>query len=115
LSSGEIRFDHVVGLWEEGLRRLREIDPAERYLVERVIDAVIDELRRRLGGGFRAQELAELYFQQGTDWCFDIAMRVAPDTPAAWDMTTVVGAAFAQYLRSSSDYAGGRRLISDEE
>jgi hypothetical protein len=67
------------------------------------------ELRRRLGGPFTTDELAALYLEQGTDWCFAVATRVAPDTPAAWDMTTVAGAAFARYVRGASDYAGGRR------
>lgn len=110
-----VRFDHVVGLWEEGARRLRELDPADRDRTERVIDLVVDELRRRLGGGFHAQELADYYLSEGTDWCFDIALRAAPDTPAAWDMTTIAGAAFARYLRSAVDYAGGRRLTQPEE
>ncbi len=48
--------------------------------------------------------------EQGTDWCFDIATRVAPNTPAAWDLTTVAGAAFARYAREASDYTIGRRL-----
>ena len=62
------------------------------------------ELRRRLGGPFSVQELARLYIEQGTDWCFEIAMREAPNNPAAWDLTTVAGAAFARYAR------GGTRL-----
>ena len=48
---------------------------------------------------------------QGTDWCFDIAMRVAPGNPEAWDLTTVAGAAFARYVREASDYAGGARVV----
>ncbi len=115
MSAGEVRFDHVVGLWEDGLRRLRDVDPGERDRVERAVDAVVDELRRRLGGGFSAQELADYYVGRGTDWCFDIARRVAGDSPSALDMTTVAGAAFARYLRSAGDYAGGRRLIGPEE
>lgn len=114
MSAGGVRFDDVVGLWEEGVRRLRDVEAAERPAVERVIDAAIDELRRRLGGGFSAQDLADYYVAHGVDWCFDIAVRLAPDSPQALDMTTVAGAAFAHYLRSASDYAGGRRLISPD-
>jgi len=68
------------------------------------------ELRRRLGGSFTTQELASLYVEQGTDWCFQLATRVAPRTPSAWDVTTVAGAAFAQYAREASDYSVGRRI-----
>ncbi len=69
------------------------------------------ELRRRLGGPFSADELARFYLGQGTDWCFQIATRVAPGSPAAWDLTTVAGAAFARYVREATDYAGGRRTV----
>lgn len=81
--------------------------------MERVTDAIVLELRRRLGGPFTTNELAALYEQQGTDWIFDIATRVAPDNPSAWDMPTVAGAAFARYARQASDYAGGTRIRED--
>jgi len=105
-----MRFAQVIGLWREGQRRLVRAEPAERAVLERVTDAIVEELRRRLGGPFTTDELAALYAERGTDWCFDIATRVAPSTPEAWDMTTVAGAAFARYVREASDYAGGRKL-----
>src|SRR5689334_20108772 len=98
-----------MGLWQEGQRRLAEAPPSERAALDRVIDAVVEELRRRLGGPFTVSELARLYVDQGTDWVFDIATRVAPSTPAAWDVTTVAGSAFARYARAASDYTIGRR------
>jgi hypothetical protein len=105
-----MRFADVIGLWRESQRRLQSADPAERPALDRVVDAIVDELRRRLGGPFTAEELAALYSEQGTDWCFDIATQVAPANPAAWDMSTVAGAAFGRYVREASNYAGGRRL-----
>jgi hypothetical protein len=99
----------LIELWREGERRLRAADPAERPVLERVRDEIVLELRRRLGGPFTTDELVALYLEQGTDWCFQTAVRVAPNDPAAWDLTTVAGAAFARYLREASDYAGGRR------
>jgi hypothetical protein len=39
-----------------------------------------------------------------------VAVRVAPSTPAAWDLTTVAGAAFARYAREAIDYTTGRRI-----
>ncbi len=104
------RFDELIGLWQEGATRLRGAEPAERAALERVVDAIVLELRRRLGGSFTTAELASLYDEQGTDWCFDLATRIAPSTPSAWDMTTVAGAAFARYVRQASDYAGGKRI-----
>ncbi len=106
-------FDEAIGLWREGERRLAEVDPRERPAIERAVGQVVDELRRRLGGAFTAQELATFYGEQGTDWCFEVATRAAPDEPAAWDLTTVGGAAFARYLREASDWAGGRRIIAE--
>jgi hypothetical protein len=110
-----MRFEEVIGIWREGERRLARAEPQDWPALARVTDGLVAELRRRLGGTFTAQELADLYAEQGTDWCFDVAMRVAPDTPAAWDMTTVAGAAFARYLRQASDYAGGRRIVGDND
>jgi hypothetical protein len=104
----------MIGLWREGERRLRELDPGQRVAAERVVAALVDELRRRLGGAFTADELASLYLRDGTDWCFDIAIREAPGVPEAWDITAVGGAAFLRYLRSSADYAGGRRRVVEE-
>jgi hypothetical protein len=71
------------------------------------------ELQRRLGGPFTTDELASFYLSQGTDWAFQIAARTAPETPEAWDMTTVGNAAFARYVRRAIDYAGGRATERD--
>ncbi len=109
-----LRFEEVIGLWREGERRLSRAQAADWPALARITDAIVVELRRRLGGTFTAQELVDVYAEQGTDWCFDIATRVAPNDPAAWDMTTVANAAFARYLREASDYAGGRRILGDD-
>lgn len=109
MSSAPIPFEQVLGLWEDGQRRLGQTRGSDRVILERVIDEVVGELRRRLGSAFTADELARFYVEQGTDWCLDVAMRVAPQEPAAWDLTTVAGASFARYLRAARDYGGGRR------
>ncbi|MBV9836726.1 MAG: hypothetical protein JO156_01310 [Solirubrobacterales bacterium] len=113
MSPGVAHFEELAGLWEEGQRRLARADPVARPALERVTDELVLALRRRLGGPFTVQELAQLYSEQGTDWCFEIAARVAPVTPAAWDMTTVAGAAFARYAREASDYAVARRRLEE--
>jgi hypothetical protein len=110
-----VEFDQVIGLWMEGQRRLQQADQSERPALERVTEAIVDELRRRLGGPFTTHELANLYGEHGIDWCFEIATRVAPNTPGAWDLTTVAGAAFARYVREASDYGGGKRIIQDQD
>ena len=115
MSADAPRFEDLIGLWQHGERRLRELEPGERQTAQRVVDAILDELRRRLGGTFSVQELADLVVRDGTDWCFDVAVRVAPLTPEAWDLTTVAGAAFARYAREASDFATGRRLVEPPE
>ena len=111
--AGEPSYQELIGLWLEGARRLRESDPRDRDASERVVEELLNGLRRRLGGQFTVSELARLYLDQGTDWCFDVAVRAAPGTPSAWDVTTVAGAAFARYAREAVDYATGRRLTEE--
>jgi hypothetical protein len=108
MSAEAPRYEDLIGLWQEGQRRLAALEPSQRTSSERVVDAIVDELHRRLGGRFSVQELADLITREGTDWCFDTAVRVAPQTPEAWDLTTVAGAALARYAREASDYPTGR-------
>jgi hypothetical protein len=105
-------FDVVAFQWREGERRLAAAPREQRPTLERVVDAVVADLRRRLGGPYSSSELADLY-AQGTSWCTDIAYRVAPEDPYAWDPRIVADAAFGRYLRGAGDYAGGRRLYAD--
>jgi hypothetical protein len=93
--------------WQEGLRRLQEAPDGQRIALELVHDRIVAELRRRLGGRFTADELAELY-TQGTDWCLALAVQAVPEAPYAWD-PAIADAAFGTYVREASDYAGGRR------
>ncbi|HEV2813571.1 MAG TPA: hypothetical protein VGW10_09990, partial [Solirubrobacteraceae bacterium] len=97
----------AVHQWKDGERRLRDAPPERRRVLERVVERVVAELRRRLGSRFRAEELVELY-DEGTTWVIDIATRIAPDDPDAWDPRVTADAAFARYLREASDYAGGQ-------
>ncbi len=86
--------------------------PSRRALLDRVTDALVAELRRRLGGRFSVDELVALY-EAGTAWCVQLATRLAPEDPWAWEAGVVVDAAFARYLREAADYAGGRRTLSE--
>jgi hypothetical protein len=106
-------FAELGALWRDGERRLSAAEGRERISLERVVAAIVDELRRRLGGPFTADELAALYLRDGTDWCFEVATRAAPADPEAWDLSTVAGAAFARYVRQASDFAGGRQILPD--
>jgi hypothetical protein len=102
-----VAFQSAIFQWREGERRLRAEPPERSPQLERVTDALVAELRRRLGGRFYAHELAELYMDAG-GWYLQVAMRVAPKDPWAWDAGVVLDAAFARYLREAADYAGGR-------
>ena len=59
--------------WEEGMRRLDDAYPEQAPTLERVTRVVQSELRRRLGGPFTLDELADLY-DEGTGWCTDLAV-----------------------------------------
>ena len=102
-------FDIALTQWREGERRVAAAPPERRAVLERVVERIVAELRRRLGGAFSTDELAGLY-AAGTDWCADLAAAAAPEQPWAWDARTVADAAFARYLREARDFAGGRRL-----
>jgi hypothetical protein len=107
-----VSFETAIYQWQQGERRLASA-PAERQpLLERVTDALVAELRRRLGGRFAAQELVDLY-EAGAAWCLQVAMKQAPQDPWAWEAGVVIDAAFARYLREAADYAGGRRTLAE--
>jgi hypothetical protein len=103
-----VPFETASDQWTAGLRRLEEAPPDQRQALERVTRLIEADLRRRLGGPFTSEELADLY-DQGTDWCSDVAYAAAPEQPYAWDVRVVADAAFGRYLREATDYAGGRR------
>jgi len=106
-----VSFENAIDQWQQGERRLRSAPAERRALLERVSDALVAELRRRLGGRFSTEELVELY-RENVGWCLQVAMRTAPQDAWAWDASVVVDAAFARYLREAADYAGGRRAPS---
>jgi hypothetical protein len=103
-----VPYDTATDQWATGLRLLAEAAADQRTVLEAVTRRIEADLRRRLGGPFTSDELVELY-DQGTDWCSDVAYAVAPDQPYAWDVRIVADAAFGRYLREATDYAGGRR------
>ncbi|MGC1166660.1 MAG: hypothetical protein WA862_11190 [Solirubrobacterales bacterium] len=101
-------LENALFQWEEGHRELQALsDPRARRLADRLIEAIRDELRRRIGVTFTAAELADLY-GRGTDWCLQVAIDVAP--AAESDAQSLADAAFWLYLRGAGDFAGGRQL-----
>lgn len=96
--------------WQEGQRRMAGAPAEQQPVLDRVVGALSQELRRRLGGAFTIDELVQ-HYEQGTGWCTDLAVAVAPGSPFAWDGQVVADAAFARYAREATDFAGGRRVI----
>lgn len=87
--------------WEDGLRRL-DTDAALAPARHGIVEAVHDELRRRVGHDFSRDDLAREYTQAG-EWYLDLASRVAPRLPAAWEPAITLDAAFALYGRRARD------------
>jgi hypothetical protein len=102
-------LDNALFQWEEGYRRLRELEaePRGSRNAAHAVEAIRDELRRRIGPTFSAQELAELY-ARGTDWCLEAARAAAPMAAVDLDPQAIVDGAFYLYLRGAKDYSGGR-------
>jgi hypothetical protein len=102
-------LDNALFQWEEGARRLSELsgDPRAARTATRAVEAIRDELRRRIGPTFSAQELADLY-GRGTDWCLEAARQAAPMSAVDLDPQAIVDGAFYQYLRGATNYSGGR-------
>jgi hypothetical protein len=102
-------LENALFQWEEGWRALQAIENVrERHQADRVVGAVQDELRRRIGPTFTAAQLAELY-GTGTDWCLQVAQDAAP--ALGGDSRSLADAAFWLYLRGATDFAGGRQLL----
>jgi hypothetical protein len=109
-------LDNAIFQWEEGASRLRQLssDPRRARTASRAVDAIRDELRRRIGPTFSAQELAELY-ARGTDWALEAARHAAPMDAVDLDTEALVDGAFHLYLRGAYDYSGGRILPSEPQ
>jgi hypothetical protein len=108
-------LDNAIFQWEEGASRLRELsrEPRSARTAARAVDAIRDELRRRIGPTFSAQELADLY-ARGTDWALESARYAAPMDAVDLDPQAIVDGAFHVYLRGAYDYSGGRILPSEQ-
>ena len=78
--------------WEEGHRRLLE-----------QVDAVVDELSRRVGATFTLAELAAAY-GGADDWVRDVVGERAASAGWPRTLTIVENAAFHVYQRGALDY-----------
>jgi hypothetical protein len=97
--------DTVRQEWEEGHRRL-EAAAADRALYARLlaqVEAIVEELRRRVGQTFTLAQLADAY-TDADRWSRDVIAERAP-TPG-WPRTVAIAeaAAFHAYQRGAADY-----------
>jgi hypothetical protein len=98
-------LEHARQEWQAGHRRLQALagDAGLHRRLLRQVDAVTDELRRRVGQTFTLAELAEAY--AGVDaWGWEVLARVAGPGDLA-HAATVEEAAFHLYSRGAVDYA----------
>jgi hypothetical protein len=104
---GRVVLETARSQWAEGTRKL-DAERAEltRYRqLASLVDAVTDELRRRVGQTFTLAALAEAY-DGAEDWVRDVVVRETPREARAGirDVALVQDAAFARYARGASDY-----------
>jgi hypothetical protein len=102
-------FQTTVLDWEDGYRRVQALrsDPGQMRMLARVVTAVEDELRKRLGSRFTVSELVGLYREWGDVLC-DVGMATVPPGADLTDVSAACDAAFYLYMRESVDFAGGR-------
>ena len=91
--------------WQEGHERIlamRDRDARDRLLAQ--VDAVLEELRRRIGGTFTLAELSHEY--AGAERWTRVAVAERAPAPG-WPRTLsdVEAAAFHVYARGAVDYA----------
>ena len=93
--------------WDEGRRRLESEarEPARYDELVALVEAVMDELRRRIGETFTIAELAETY-DGAEDWVREAIDREEEPRAHAGvrDAALVQDAAFARYSVGASDY-----------
>ena len=91
--------------WEEGHRRFVEAarDPERADVLHAQLDAVTEELRRRVGGTFTLGELAEAY--AGAErWLLGAVDERVPARGGVRTATLAADAAFHAYSRGAQDY-----------
>jgi hypothetical protein len=93
--------------WDEGARRLADEtqDTARYRQLCDLVDAVVDELRRRLGQHFSLDQLAAAH-SDADAWVPNVIRRAAPRQARVGirDAALVQDAAFHTFARGARDY-----------
>ncbi len=101
----EVQTESARREWEEGTRRLDEAaaGPRERDRLLAQVNAVLEELRRRVGGTYTLAELAEAY--TGAEaWSREVVSQRAPAPGWPRTLSIVEAAAFHIYARGAVDW-----------
>ena len=91
--------------WEDGNRRFAEAvrDPVRADALHLQRDAVLEELRRRVGAVFTLDELAAVY--TGAErWLLEVVDERAPSRGGVRTVSMAGDAAFHAYSRGAQDY-----------
>jgi hypothetical protein len=89
--------------WEQAYRSVADTpDPALEERLGRQVEAILTELRRRIGGTFTIGELADEYLRADA-WARDV---LSEQGTREWPRTLALaeGAAFHLYARGALDY-----------
>jgi hypothetical protein len=91
--------------WEDAYRRLQEEsrDPAKADALKLQLDAVSEELRKRVGGTYTLRELASEY-RHAERWTREAVAARAVTSGWPGTLSIVEGAAFLLYSRGAVDY-----------
>lgn len=91
--------------WQDAERRLRELrEPHARDALLDQVDAISDELRRRIGQTFTLAELVDEY-AAAESWAREVVSARSPAPGWARDLSTAQAIAFHRYARGAVDYA----------
>ncbi len=93
--------------WSEGARRLEQerADVVRYHQLSELVDAVVEELTKRLGRTFDLRELAELH-ARAEEWAREVVAESMPPHARVGlaDTVLVLDAAFHRYARGAGDY-----------
>ena len=91
--------------WADGYRRLESAreDPVRYNGLRAQVDAIIDQLRKRVGARFELDELATEYRRWDSS-AHDLLPELPEEAQWAPGLTIAVDAAFHLYARGAQDY-----------
>jgi hypothetical protein len=91
--------------WADGYRRFESAreEPARYRALHVQLDAITNQLRRRVGARFLLDELVAEYHRSDS-WARDLLSDLPPFAQWAPGLTAAVDAAFHLYARGAEDY-----------